>query len=85
MKWVNLIPLLIFTALLVGIVFFVRPAAKRRRHEAWEKAGLLPEQVDPELAGKDRPATDATSDVTSDASDAAPGQNPPTDGPEQQR
>lgn len=47
MKWANLIPLLIFTALIVGVIFVVRPRARRSRHAAWEEAGLLPHQIDP--------------------------------------
>ena len=63
MKWVNLIPLLIFTALIVGVIFVVRPRARRSRHAAWEKAGLLPHQVDPDgVRSGDDPRDDTPTD-----------------------
>ena len=65
MTWSNVIPLLLFTAILILVLFVVRPMAKRKRHEAWERAGLLPHQVDPHTAHED-PATER---LDSDAPD----------------
>lgn len=64
MKWANLIPLLIFTALIVGVIFVVRPRARRSRHAAWEEAGLLPHQIDPHGPGDGESGKDEAPDTT---------------------
>ncbi|NHN56521.1 hypothetical protein G9U51_12100 [Calidifontibacter sp. DB0510] len=48
MHWANLIPLLIFTAAVVGFFLLVRPRLREARRRRWADAGLLPEQLDPE-------------------------------------
>lgn len=47
MTWGNILPLVLFTAVLVAVLVFAVPRARRNRHKAWEEAGLLPEQIDP--------------------------------------
>ena len=47
MKWQNVIPLLAAVVILWLVLRYLRPALRAQRHRAWEKAGLLPHQVDP--------------------------------------
>ncbi len=48
MHWLrNLIPLVVLAALIWGVLKYLRPKLRERRHAAWERDGLLPEQVDP--------------------------------------
>lgn len=44
------IPLLVLGVLIVIVVVAIvrlRPKLRERRHEAWRRAGLLPDQIDP--------------------------------------
>ncbi|MCG8654619.1 hypothetical protein [Yimella sp. NH-Cas1] len=48
MSWGNVIPLLLFTAVIVAVLFVAVPRARRNRHKVWEDAGLMPHQIDHE-------------------------------------
>lgn len=48
MDWLrNLIPLVIMAVVIWSALKYLRPRLRERRHAAWERDGLLPEQVDP--------------------------------------
>ncbi|MDE9367046.1 hypothetical protein PZ938_15625 [Luteipulveratus sp. YIM 133132] len=54
----------VFVVLALGLfllIRWVRPKVREQRHRAWESAGLLPEQVDP-----DRPRTEEGSESRPD-------------------
>lgn len=50
MSWGNVIPLLLFSAVIVGVLFIIVPRARRNRRKVWEEAGLMPHQIDPHEA-----------------------------------
>lgn len=52
-SWTNLIILLVITALAFIGFKWIRPRLHEQRRAAWEKAGLLPEQLDPEKFARD--------------------------------
>jgi hypothetical protein len=55
---VSFIVLGVLVAIVVLAIIKLRPALRARRHEAWRKAGLLPEQLD-RSDRSDRPNDDA--------------------------
>ena len=46
--------LIVLAAVVLLIIWWARPRLREQRHKAWEKAGLLPEQLDPEGAARQR-------------------------------
>lgn len=48
MTWIwNLILLVVVAGAILLVLKVLRPRLRNRRRAAWERAGLLPEQVDP--------------------------------------
>lgn len=54
--WSALLVLVLVGGAIYVVLRWLRPRLREQRHRAWEKAGLLPEQVDAE--GRDLPEWD---------------------------
>lgn len=53
MRWLSYTIPLLFGVLVYLLIRFLKPRLKQQRHEAWRKAGLLPDQVDPHEPSQD--------------------------------
>ncbi|AKU16158.1 hypothetical protein [Luteipulveratus mongoliensis] len=62
--WMSYGFLILFAVLLVGFFVWLRPRMREQRRRAWEKAGLLPEQLDPD--GVERTARERRTDAERD-------------------
>ncbi|WP_157508825.1 hypothetical protein [Luteipulveratus halotolerans] len=54
--------LVVLAAVVLMIIWWARPRLREQRHKAWEKAGLLPEQLEPEGTAQRRSDDGSTRD-----------------------
>ncbi|GAB3578301.1 hypothetical protein [Calidifontibacter terrae] len=57
MHWLwNLIPLVLVGGAIWLVLKYLRPRLRANRYAAWEREGLLPDQVDPHAVDRSRDA-----------------------------